>query len=204
MRFYKVLFIFYLFISCNNEGEQLPFYISPDFTPTFEEPKTGSHKIKSFVFTNQDSLPFGSDNLNGKIHIANFMFTSCTNICPIMTTNMTEVEKMFANNQNIQLVSFTVTPWLDNPDLLKRYKQEFTMNSSNWNFLTGNKSDIYRLARKSYFAEEEIGFTKDSTDFLHTEHFLLVDKTMRIRGIYNGTLRLEMQQLIKDIHLLNK
>ena len=204
MMFYKVLFIFYLFISCNNEGEQLPFYISPDFTPTFEEPKTGSHKIKNFVFTNQDSLPFGSDNLNGKIHIANFMFTSCTNICPIMTTNMTEVEKMFANNQNIQLVSFTVTPWIDNPDLLKRYKQEFTMNSSNWNFLTGNKSDIYRLARKSYFAEEEIGFTKDSTDFLHTEHFLLVDKTMRIRGIYNGTLRLEMQQLIKDIHLLNK
>ena len=204
MRFYKVLFIFYLFISCNNEGEQLPFYISPDFTPTFEEPKTGSHKIKNFVFTNQDSLPFGSDNLNGKIHIANFMFTSCTNICPIMTTNMTEVEKMFANNQNIQLVSFTVTPWIDNPNLLKRYKQEFTMNSSNWNFLTGNKSDIYRLARKSYFAEEEIGFTKDSTDFLHTEHFLLVDKTMRIRGIYNGTLRLEMQQLIKDIHLLNK
>ena len=204
MRFYKVLFVFYLFLSCNNEGEQLPFYISPDFTPTFEEPKTGSHKIKNFVFTNQDSLPFGSDNLNGKIHIANFMFTSCTNICPIMTTNMTEVEKMFANNQNIQLVSFTVTPWIDNPDLLKRYKQEFTMNSSNWNFLTGNKSDIYRLARKSYFAEEEIGFTKDSTDFLHTEHFLLVDKAMRIRGIYNGTLRLEMQQLIKDIHLLNK
>jgi protein SCO1/2 len=121
-----------------------------------------------------------------------------------MTTNMTEVEKMFANNQNIQLVSFTVTPWIDNPGLLKRYKQEFTMNSSNWNFLTGNKSDIYRLARKSYFAEEEIGFTKDSTDFLHTEHFLLVDKAMRIRGIYNGTLRLEMQQLIKDIHLLNK
>lgn len=182
----------------------MPFYISPDFTPTFEEPKTGSHKIKNFVFTNQDGLPFGSDNLNGKIHIANFMFTSCTNICPIMTTNMTEVEKMFANNQNIQLVSFTVTPWIDNPDLLKRYKQEFTMNSSNWNFLTGNKSDIYRLARKSYFAEEEIGFTKDSTDFLHTEHFLLVDKAMRIRGIYNGTLRLEMQQLIKDIHLLNK
>lgn len=204
MRFYKVLFVFYLFLSCNNEGEQLPFYISPDFTPTFEEPKTGSHKIKNFVFTNQDGLPFGSDNLNGKIHIANFMFTSCTNICPIMTTNMTEVEKMFANNQNIQLVSFTVTPWIDNPDLLKRYKQEFTMNSSNWNFLTGNKSDIYRLARKSYFAEEEIGFTKDSTDFLHTEHFLLVDKAMRIRGIYNGTLRLEVQQLIKDIHLLNK
>jgi protein SCO1/2 len=204
MRFYKVLFVFYLFLSCNNEGEQLPFYISPDFTPTFEEPKTGSHKIKNFVFTNQDGLPFGSDNLNGKIHIANFMFTSCTNICPIMTTNMIEVEKMFENNQNIQLVSFTVTPWIDNPDLLKRYKQEFTMNSSNWNFLTGNKSDIYRLARKSYFAEEEIGFTKDSTDFLHTEHFLLVDKAMRIRGIYNGTLRLEMQQLIKDIHLLNK
>ena len=121
-----------------------------------------------------------------------------------MTTNMVEVEKKFQNNPNVNLVSFTVTPWLDSPEVLNRYKKEFTLNSENWHFLTGDKNKIYSLARKSYFAEEEIGFTKDSTDFLHTEHFLLVDESLRIRGIYNGTLGLEMEQLIEDILLLNK
>ena len=102
------------------------------------------------------------------------------------------------------MVSFTVTPWIDNPNLLKRYKKEFTLNSSNWNFLTGDKRKIYKLARESYFAEEEIGFTKDSSDFLHTEHFLLIDKKMHIRGIYNGTLQLEMRQIIDDIKTLKR
>ena len=117
---------------------------------------------------------------------------------------MVEVERKFQNNSDVNLVSFTVTPWLDSPDVLKRYKEEFTLNSKNWHFLTGEKNEIYTLARKSYFAEEEIGFTKDSADFLHTEHFLLVDKNFRIRGIYNGTLSLEMEQLIKDINILKK
>ena len=102
------------------------------------------------------------------------------------------------------MVSFTLTPWPDSPEVLNRYKKEFTRNSKNWHFLTGDKNKIYSLASKSYFAEEEIGFTKDRTDFLHTEHFLLVDTNLRIRGIYNGTLGLEIEQLIKDIYELNK
>ena len=117
---------------------------------------------------------------------------------------MTAVEKEFLDDSELSLVSYTVTPWIDSPEVLKRYKEEFTQNSNNWNFLTGKKAEIYSIARKSYFAEEEIGFTKDSTDFLHTEHFLLVDKSLRIRGIYNGTLGLEMEQLIKDINTLKK
>ena len=136
--------------------------------------------------------------------MANFIFTSCTHICPKMTTNMGLVEKEFENNPEINLVSFSVTPWLDTPDVLNRYKKDFTLNSNNWHFLTGKKSEIYTIARSSYFAEEEIGFTKDSTDFLHTEHFLLIDPQLRIRGIYNGTLGLEIEQLIKDINLLKK
>ncbi len=112
-----------------------------------------------------------------------------------MTTNMTKIENEFQNDEDVQLVSFTVTPWIDNPNLLKRYKKEFTLNSSNWNFLTGDKRN---------FAEEEIGFTKDSSDFLHTEHFLLIDKKMHIRGIYNGTLQLEMRQIIDDIKTLKR
>ena len=200
--------LFFLF-SCASPIDQLPYYNSPDFDPVFLEDITSlekkiTHKIEDFVFTDNNGNSFGSKDLKGKIHVANFIFTSCTHICPKMTTNMVEVEKKFQNNPNVNLVSFTVTPWLDSPEVLNRYKKEFTLNSENWHFLTGDKNKIYSLARKSYFAEEEIGFTKDSTDFLHTEHFLLVDKSLRIRGIYNGTLGLEMEQLIEDIYELNK
>ena len=198
-----------LFILSCNSPNQLPYYNSPDFEPVFLEnisslEKKITHKIEDFVFTDNNGNSFGSKDLKGKIHVANFIFTSCTHICPKMTTNMVEVEKKFQNNPGVSLVSFTVTPWLDSPEVLNRYKKEFTLNSENWHFLTGDKNKIYSLARKSYFAEEEIGFTKDSTDFLHTEHFLLVDENLRIRGIYNGTLGLEMEQLIKDIYLLKK
>ena len=198
-----------LFILSCNSPNQLPYYNSPDFEPVFLEnisslEKKITHKIEDFVFTDNNGNSFGSKDLKGKIHVANFIFTSCTHICPKMTTNMVEVEKKFQNNPGVSLVSFTVTPWLDSPEVLNRYKKEFTLNSKNWHFLTGDKNKIYSLARKSYFAEEEIGFTKDSTDFLHTEHFLLVDENLRIRGIYNGTLGLEMEQLIKDIYLLKK
>lgn len=104
--------------------------------------------------------------------------------------------------KNLVFLSFSVTPWIDNPNKLKKYKQDNEIKNPNWHFLTGTKGAIYKLARQSYFAEEDIGFSKDSTEFLHTEHFILVDKTKRIRGIYNGTLALEMQQLIDDIKIL--
>lgn len=201
--------LFFILFSCDRNDVELPYYNSPSFDPIFlnhddSVEKLVSHKIEDFVLVNERGNYFGSKNLQGTIHVANFIFTSCTHICPKMTTNMVEVERKFKNNSDVNLVSFTVTPWLDSPDVLKRYKEEFTLNSKNWHFLTGKKNEIYTLARKSYFAEEEIGFTKDSADFLHTEHFLLVDKNFRIRGIYNGTLSLEMEQLIKDIDILKK
>ena len=201
--------LFFILISCSRNDVELPYYNSPSFDPIFlnhddSVEKLVSHKIEDFVLINERGNYFGSKNLQGTIHVANFIFTSCTHICPKMTTNMVEVERKFKNNSDVNLVSFTVTPWLDSPDVLKRYKEEFTLNSKNWHFLTGKKNEIYTLARKSYFAEEEIGFTKDSADFLHTEHFLLVDKNFRIRGVYNGTLGLEMEQLIKDIDILKK
>ena len=201
--------LLFILFSCNRNDVELPYYNSPSFDPIFlnhddSVEKLVSHKIEDFVLINERGNYFGSKNLQGTIHVANFIFTSCTHICPKMTTNMVEVERKFKNNSDVNLVSFTVTPWLDSPDVLKRYKEEFTLNSKNWHFLTGEKNEIYTLARKSYFAEEEIGFTKDSADFLHTEHFLLVDKNFRIRGIYNGTLSLEMEQLIKDIDILKK
>ena len=137
--------------------------------------------------------------IEGKIHIANFIFTSCGSICPVITKNMKLVNDTLANDPNIVFLSYSVTPWIDKPHKLKKYMANNEITNSNWQFLTGNKNDIYKLARQSYFAEEDIGFSKDSTEFLHTEHFILVDKTKRIRGVYNGTLTLEMQQLVDDI-----
>jgi protein SCO1/2 len=200
----------FLLFSCEDKKVQsiaLPYYNEPDFTPLFIKDKLTvankvPHTIGNFSLLNQDSIYITQNNIEGKIHVANFIFTSCGSICPVMTTNMKIVSDTLKDNKDIVFLSYSVTPWIDKPFVLKKYKESNDIENSNWQFLTGNKSDIYKLARQSYFAEEDIGFSKDSTEFLHTEHFILVDKTKRIRGIYNGTLRLEMQQLIDDIKSL--
>ena len=97
------------------------------------------------------------------------------------------------------LLSFSVTPWLDDVKTLNKFATKYQISSKNWSLLTGSKEAIYSLARKSYFAEESIGFNKDSKEFLHTEHIILVDQQGRIRGIYNGTLPLDAEQCILDM-----
>lgn len=197
-------------ISCNQkEAIKLPYYNNPDFTPLFIEDESEvenkiTHKIADFSFLNQDSIFISQKNVEGKIQVANFIFTSCGSICPVMTTNLKIVNDSLGKDTDVVLLSFSVTPWIDTPSVLMDYKKRNGIQNPNWHFLTGTKGDIYKLARKSYFAEEDLGFTKDSTEFLHTEHFILVDKTKRIRGIYNGTLSLEMLQLVEDIKTLKK
>jgi protein SCO1/2 len=185
----------------------LPYYNEPDFTPVFVTDKSEveskiNHTIADFSFLDQDSILISQKAIEGKIHIANFIFTTCGSICPKMTTNLKIVDDSLKNHSDIVFLSYSVTPWIDTPAVLKNYKAKNEITNPNWHFLTGSKNDIYKLARKSYFAEEDIGFSKDSTEFLHTEHFILVDKTKRIRGIYNGTLALEMQQMLDDIKTL--
>jgi protein SCO1 len=136
--------------------------------------------------------------------VANFIFTSCGSICPVMTQHIKLVQEKFGNNPTVVILSYSVTPWIDNVARLKKYADCNEITSPNWHFLTGKKSEIYTLARQSYFAEEDLGFTKDSTEFLHTEHVLLIDRSKRIRGIYNGTLQLEIEQMNKDIAELLK
>lgn len=189
--------------------EKLPYFNTPDFTPVFivseQEKQTKiTHKIGNFSFEDQDGANITNKSIEGKIHVANFIFTSCGSICPKMTNSMNEVSEVFGNDNNVVLLSYTVTPWIDTKEVLKRYKENQRIINPNWHFLTGDKATIYQLARQSYFAEEDIGFTRDSTEFLHTEHFILVDKTKRIRGIYNGTLAPDIQNLIKDIRQLRK
>ncbi len=188
--------------------QMLPFYNTPDFTPVFvdnelEISQKVPHTIGAFQFLNQNNEQVSQQMIEGKIHVANFFFTSCPGICPKMTNQMKKVQEAFRDREQVLLLSYSVTPWIDSPAHLKEYAQQKDVISGKWHLLTGPKGEIYDLARKSYFAEENIGYTKDSTQFLHTEHFLLVDKSKRIRGIYNGTLELEIQQLIKDIETLN-
>jgi protein SCO1 len=199
-----------LLLGCGENSSDtlsLPYYNDPDFTPLFikneaEVNKKIPHTVSDFSFLNQDSSIITQKNIEGKIHVANFIFTVCPSICPTMTKNMKIVSDSLQNDDNVAFLSYSVTPWIDTPSVLRKFKEKNKIISANWHFLTGSKSAIYQLARKSYFAEEDIGFSKDSTVFLHTEHFILVDKNKKIRGIYNGTLTLEMQKLLEDIKTL--
>ncbi|WP_229216642.1 SCO family protein [Dyadobacter sp. 3J3] len=198
-------------ITCSGSTEvkQLPYYNTSDFSPLFlssskEIKQKVQHTIPAFSFTDQNGKQITDHQIDGKIHIANFIFTSCVSICPVMTKHLQLIQKEFYNNPEVALLSFSVTPWIDNVSRLHQFAVQNKITASNWHLLTGNMSQIYTLARKSYFAEEDLGFTKDSTQFLHTEHIILVDKQRRIRGIYNGTLELEVQQLSADIRQLLK
>ena len=192
-----------------NNSIELPYYNEPDFTPIFFKNKSEieskiNHTIADFSFLNEDSILINQDVFKNKIHVANFIFTRCGSICPTMTHNLKIVSDSLQNDKDIVFLSYSVTPWIDKPYILRKFKTNYGIKNKNWHFLTGKKSAIYNLARKSYFAEEDIGFSKDSSEFLHTEHFILVDKNKRIRGIYNGTLQLEMEQLIDDIITLKE
>lgn len=192
-----------LLFSCSQKQTSLPYYNTPDFTPLFSN-ESVTHTIADFSFTDQNGHHITQHDVEGKIHVAAFIFTSCGSICPVMTDNMQTVSNAFVNDSNVVLLSFTVTPWIDSVARLKQYTTTKHITNPNWHFLTGPKSAIYNLARTSYFAEENMGFTKDSTEFLHTEHIILADENKNIRGIYHGTLKLEMEQLIKDIEQLKK
>lgn len=186
----------------------LPYYNTPDFTPLWLSSREASaeniHTISDFTFTNQDGKPVSKSDFDGKIYAANFFFTSCPGICPAMTKNMFKVQQAFERDDDVKMVSYSVMPWADSVAALKNYEKTFNIKNGMWELVTGNTSQIYELARKSYFAEEEAGFNSDSTEFLHTEHILLIDKEGYIRGVYNGTLALEIERMIEDIKILKK
>ena len=210
---YRIVFLLLssiLLLSCKQKKDDaitMPYYNDPDFNPIFiknklEVEKKITHQIDSFSFLNQDSIHVTQSIFKNKIHVANFIFTSCGSICPVMTSNFKIVSDSFKSDTTVIMLSYSVTPWIDKPNVLKTYIHKNGISNPNWHFLTGDRASIYKLARQSYFAEENIGFSKDSSQFLHTEHVILVDKTNRIRGVYNGTLSLEMHHLVEDIRNL--
>lgn len=205
--FIVILFILPFISGCSgNKISELPYYNTPDFTPVWvsNDEAEGIHRISDFSFTDQDGKQVSGGELKGKIHVANFFFTTCPGICPAMTKNLKKIQKEFSNSEDIKLVSYSVMPWIDSTVLLKNYEKTFDIKNGMWYLLTGSTSDIYELARRSYFAEERAGYNSDSSEFLHTEHVLLVDKKGHLRGIYNGTLPLDAERMIEDIKILIK
>ena len=159
------------------------------------------HRIADFSLTNQNGEKITQKNYENKIYIADFFFTTCPTICPIMTDNMTYLQEKLLKNKNILLASFSVTPDIDNVEVLKDYALEKGVLSYKWNLLTGDKKMIYDLARKSYLVVKNDG-DGGKYDMIHTENFVLVDKEKRIRGFYDGTSKEEMEKLLNDVEIL--
>ena len=159
------------------------------------------HKIKDFSMKNQNGKTITQEFYNDKIYVADFFFTTCPTICPIMTENMGYIQEKIKNDSDILLLSFSVTPEIDSVEQLKKYALEKNVIDSKWNLVTGNKKDIYNLARTSYLVAKTNG-DGGKYDMIHTENFVLVDKEKRIRGFYDGTNSKEMDQLLNDIKIL--
>tara|TARA_Y100001968_G_C19418722_1_gene750517 strand:- start:1648 stop:2316 length:669 start_codon:yes stop_codon:yes gene_type:complete len=160
------------------------------------------HKISNFTLTNQNGEKITQENYNDKIYVADFFFTTCQDICPIMTKNMYKLQQELKNDKEILFLSHTVIPEIDNVERLKEYAVVNNVDDSKWNLVTGDKRQIYELARKSYLAVEDSEFEK--YDMIHTENFMLIDKEKQIRGFYDGTNDKEIEKLLSDIQILKK
>lgn len=168
-----------------------------------EVERTGrNHRVGDFALLNQNGDTTTQADLRGKVYVADFFFTTCPTICIDMAKNMRKLQAEFANDADVMLVSHSVTPEIDSVPVLRAYADMQNAIPGKWLFLTGDKEQIYNLARKHYFAVMEPGATFNEHDFIHTDNFVLVDSQKRIRGIYIGTNDAEVDKLIKDIRIL--
>ncbi|WP_295182528.1 SCO family protein [uncultured Christiangramia sp.] len=161
------------------------------------------HKIADFKLINQNGDTITEEFYNDKIYVADFFFTTCLTICPIMTDHMIEIQEKIKDDEDILLLSHTVFPVTDSVPVLKEYAVEKGVLDEKWNLVTGDKKQIYDLARKSYLATKSTG-DGGKYDMIHTENFVLVDKKKQIRGFYDGTQPEAIEDLMHDIEILKK
>ena len=209
--------IYFGIYNLTSPKKMLPIYSPRDINPELVDSTVqhigNDHRIADFKFTNQNGKIITQKEYENYIHVADFFFTTCPTICPKMTDNMVWLQEQLKNNPEVKLLSFSVTPDIDTPEILKEYALEKGVNDSKWNLVTGDKKEIYYLARKSYLAVKT-GKPEDIYDMVHTENFILVDKNKRIRGFYDGTnldqpsdddpKTKNMQQLLEDILWLSE
>lgn len=205
-----------LFYNALKPEKQLPIYtpamVNPELVDSLVQHKNNKmeHKIADFLFQNQNNKTITQKDYENTIYVADFFFTTCPTICPIMTDNMVWLQNQIKEMPNVKLLSFSVTPDIDTPEVLRKYANEKGVNDAKWNLLTGDKKAIYYLARQSFLAVKT-ETTGELYDMVHTENFILVDKNKRIRGFYDGTNldkdkgdgTKNMMQLLEDIKWLN-
>ncbi|MBM3917304.1 MAG: SCO family protein [Sphingomonadales bacterium] len=207
-----VLPIGYYYLNPSRHEQPLPVINPVDVQEEMVDPEMlrigKGHRVGTFRFENQDSQWISQKDMMGKVSVVEYFFTSCKSICPIMNTQMQRVQRKFANQPQVGIFSFTVDPEIDTVAQMKRYATAHQAKVGQWHFLTGAKSELYRLARRSFFVlkpAEAQNLGDAGSDFIHTNNFVLVDKQLRIRGYYDGTnpkevdrLLLHMQQLLDE------
>jgi protein SCO1/2 len=194
-----------LFYNALKPEKELPIFnpsdVNPELVDSTIQYVSKYHTIADFSFTNQNGETITQKDYEGKIYVADFFFTTCQTICPMMTNNMVDVQKAFLNNDKVKILSHTVTPEIDSVPVLKKYALDKGVDDKMWNMVTGDKKDIYYIARKSYLAVKT-GKPEEMYDMVHTENFVLVDAKRRVRGFYDGTKKEDVQRLIEDVNWL--
>lgn len=185
---------------------RLPIFNPTDLNPAVVDDdleRVGrGHRIGNFNLVDQWGNDVDSSLLSGKIYVADFFFTTCPSICIDMGRNFQKVQQAYIDESRVNLVSHTVMPEVDSVEVMHAYGQRMGAIQGKWHLLTGEKRELYRLARRQYFAVMEEGSSFDEHDFIHTENVILIDENKRIRGFYDGTDDLQMDQLIRDIQIL--
>ncbi len=184
---------------------KLPVYqpdmVTADLVDTSVQHIRKFHKVGDFALVNQLGDSISQAKFKDKIYVADFFFTTCQSICIDMAKSMQTLQKEYLNDPEIMLLSHSVTPEIDDVKQLQKYAKEKGVNPEKWQLVTGDKKQIYQLARKQYLASKTEG-DGGPYDLVHTENFVLVDKEKRIRGFYDGTNPEEIEDLIEDISIL--
>ena len=180
-----------------------PSMVSSELVDSTIQYKKKYHKIADFSLINQNGKTITQNDYKDKIYVADFFFTTCQTICPIMTSHMADIQKKILDDDEIMLLSHSVTPKIDSVEQLKRYAIKKGVNDKKWNLVTGDKKEIYELARKSYLAVKDNG-DGGPFDMVHTENFMLIDKKRQIRGFYDGTDADDIYKLLDDIDILKQ
>lgn len=200
---------YYASTRTKQKEEALPIYNPIDLDPEVVDPELlrvgRGHTIGSFSFTNQEKKTITQKEVEGKVYVVEYFFTTCGTICPVMNKQMQRVQKAHSGKKDFKILSFTVNPEVDDVAQMKLYADTHHADNNQWWFLTGKKEKLYELARTSFFVlkpAEAQNLGDAGSDFIHTNNFVLVDRKMRIRGYYDGTSTQEVDKLIKDIDSL--
>ena len=200
----SVIIIFCIYTLLKPE-ERLPVYqpdmVNAELVDSTKQYVRKYHKIADFELVNQNGDTITQEDYKDKIYIADFFFTTCLTICPIMTDHMIQIQEKIKNDDEVFLLSHTVFPVTDSVPVLKKYAEEKGVIDEKWNLVTGDKKQIYDLARKSYLATKSTG-DGGKYDMIHTENFVLVDKDRQIRGFYDGTDPEAIENLMHDLKVL--